>query len=81
MLFMIPIEKAKELVKKFRMYSFTSDYDYEAKGAKNEYHNAEKCAIIAVDEILDASPMHYTGFEYENNSEYWQQVKTEIKKL
>ncbi len=72
---MIPEQKAKELVKKFRMYSFTTDYDYEAKGAKNEYHNAEKCAIIAVDEILD----EYWSHDIERK-EYWQQVKTEIKK-
>ncbi len=78
---MIPEQKAKELVKKFRIYAFTTDWDYAANGAENEYYNAEKCAIIAVDEILDASPMYYTGFEYESNLEYWQQVKTEIKKL
>ena len=78
---MTPKNKARELVKKFRMYAFTSDYDYAENGAENEYYNAEKCAIIAVDEILDANPMYYTGFEYEINLEYWQQVKTEIKKL
>jgi hypothetical protein len=72
---MIPEQKAKELVKKFRIYAFTTDWDYEAKGAKNEYHNAEKCAIIAVDEILD----EYWSHDIERK-EYWQQVKTEIKK-
>jgi len=73
---MTPKNKAIELVKKFRIYAFTSDYDYEAKGAKNEYHNAEKCAIIAVDEILDEYWIHDI-----ERKEYWQQVKTEIKKL
>ncbi len=73
---MIPEQKAKELVKKFRMYSFTTDYDYEANGAENEYYNAEKCAIIAVNEILDEYWIHDT-----ERKEYWQQVKTEIKKL
>jgi hypothetical protein len=73
---MTPKNKAIELVKKFRIYSYTSDYDYEAKGAKNEYHNAEKCAIIAVDEILDEYWFHDI-----ERKEYWQQVKTEIKKL
>jgi hypothetical protein len=42
---------------------------------------AKQCALIAVDEIIDSSPMYYTGFEYESNLEYWQEVKTEIKKL
>lgn len=78
---MTPKNKAIELVKKFRIYAFTTDWDYANNGAENEYYNAVKCAIIAVDEILDASPVYYTGFEYESNLEYWQQVKTEIKKL
>ena len=78
---MIPKNKAMELVKKFRLYAFTSDYDYAENGAQNEYYNAQKCALIAVDEILDSSPMYYTGFEYESNLEYWQEVKSEIKKL
>ena len=73
---MTPKDKAKELVKKFRLYAFTSDYDYAEKGAQNEYYNAEKCAIIAVNEIIDEYWLHDT-----ERKEYWQQVKTEIKKL
>jgi len=73
---MTPKNKAIELVKKFRIYAFTTDWDYAEKGAKNEYHNAEKCAIIAVHEILDESSIHDI-----ERKEYWQQVKTEIKKL
>ena len=73
---MTPKNKAKELVKKFRMYSFTTDYDYAENGAQNEYYNAEKCAIIAVNEIIDEYWLHDT-----ERKEYWQQVKTEIKKL
>ncbi len=81
MLFMIPIEKAKELVKKFRMYSFTTDYDYEAKGAKNEYHNAEKCAIIAVDEIIKETKLNDKTIYQHGRTAYWQEVKKEIEKL
>jgi hypothetical protein len=73
---MTPKQKAKELVKKFRMYSFTTDYDYAENGAENEYYNAEKCALIAVNEIIDEYWLHDT-----ERKEYWQQVKTEIKKL
>ena len=73
---MTPKNKAKELVKKFRMYSFTTDYDYAENGAENEYYNAEKCALIAVNEIIDEYWLHDT-----ERKEYWQQVKTEIKKL
>jgi len=79
---MTPKNKAIELVKKFRMYSFTSDYDYEAKGAKNEYHNAKQCALIAVQEILCANP-HSNPLTTEVYSTmlFWQEVKQEIEKL
>lgn len=71
---MIPKEKAILLVDKMKATSLiTNDYVY--------YSTAKQCALITVDEILDSCPMYYTGFEYESNLEYWQEVKTEIKKL
>ena len=65
---MTPKEKAKELVDKY-FYLFSVELentiaDYEAK----------ECALIAVDEILDA-----VGTNYSIN--YWQEVKQEIEKL
>ena len=36
---------------------------------------AKRCAIIAVDEILDLDEMHFL------DREYWEKVKTEIEKL
>jgi len=79
---MTPKNKAKELVKKFRMYSFTTDYDYAENGAENEYYNAEKCALIAVNEILNCNP-HTNPFNTDVYStyDYWFQVKKEIEKL
>ena len=68
---MTPKEKAEELVHKMYAGFVHNLYSYKAK----------QCELIAVDEILDANPMYYTGFEYEYNLEYWQKVKTEIKKL
>jgi hypothetical protein len=73
-------DKAIELVKKFRIYAFTCDYDYEAKGAKNEYHNAEKCAIIAVDEIMKQC-YDYRDIDLQASYDYWNEVKSEIQKL
>ena len=71
---MIPKKKAIELVDRMRLtYEQTSDYVYES--------TAIECALITVNEIIDSCPMYYTGFEYESNLEYWQEVKTEIKKL
>jgi hypothetical protein len=66
-------EKAKELVK-----NFYSPIDYNLVGlfsVKNTV--AKKCALIAVDEILNdyyaSSP-----FEFEVEKKYWQEVKQEI---
>lgn len=72
---MIAKEKAKELFLKFRQIPPSSPYTGVDDG------EAKQCALITVNEILDSSPMYYTGFEYESNLEYWQKVKTEIKKL
>jgi hypothetical protein len=76
--------KARELVKKFRLYAFTSDYDYAENGAQNEYYNAEKCAIIAVDEIIKSMPkqpsISITMCHFEATV-YWEEVKKEIEKL
>jgi hypothetical protein len=49
---MTPQEKAIELVDKMLEFASTNDYDYEVKGAKNDYHNAKQCALIAVDLVL-----------------------------
>ena len=71
---MTPKEKAKQLVESMaKTYDKTEDYIY--------YSSQKECALITVNEIIDSCPMYYTGFEYESNLEYWQKVKTEIKKL
>ena len=67
---MTPKEKAKELVDKFMEYSDAAD----------EHGFAKQCALIAVDEIMDAIDWH--GFETPNKEiEYWEEVKQEIQKL
>jgi hypothetical protein len=71
---MTPKDKAIDLIDKMRATCLiTDDYVYKS--------TAKQCAIIAVDEIIDTSPMYYTGFEYESNLEYWEQVRKEIEKL
>ena len=73
---MTPIEKAKELYNKMYDYSL---FEEEAK----------RCALIAVDEIIEATNMYQYGI---NNSlehipakivkhPYWQEVKQEIPNL
>ena len=68
---MTPKEKAKELVEKYAIWSWTDVCDYEG---------AKQCALIAVDEILES---HYKLLSGVNPSvyKYWQEVKQEIEKL
>ena len=61
---MTPKEKAEELFDKFNKPD-TTHYPY--------VHNAQQCALIAVDEILKTNP-----YKARN---YWHEVKTEIEKL
>jgi len=81
---MTPKEKAFDLIKKFSPCDIKHlsidklDWDYVV--SEFRYDPLEH-ALICVDEIMDSSPMYYTGFEYESNLEYWQEVKQEIEKL
>lgn len=65
---MTPKEKAQDLFDKFNNPE-TTNYPY--------VHNAQQCALIAVDEIMDALDANNTGW----NFLYWQEVKKEIDKL
>jgi hypothetical protein len=76
---MTPKEKAIKLVEKMIIYHSPDDKDYEA---------AKDCALIAVDELIEA-----TSIKYEYNSDfeirvtgkkplqYWLDVKTEIEAI
>jgi hypothetical protein len=73
---MTPKEKAKELVE--AMAFSCRECDYESK--------AKQCALIAVEEIINSSPLEpahpydYVIAEREA-MEFWQEVKNEINKL
>ena len=72
---MTPKEKAKELFNKYYSYLKSNLMD-----DKEAIEDAKQCALIAVDEIIEAIEWH----EYETpNKEirYWQEVKQEIEKL
>jgi len=72
---MTPKEKAKELFLKFRMYlgaNFMYDDDVD--------EDAKECALIAVDEILDAIVI-INDYDFEPLNQYWKEVKQEIEKL
>ena len=71
---MIPKLKAIELVDRMRLtYEQTSDYVYES--------TAIECALIAVDEIIEEVREFCDDNFINDRLHYWQEVKTELKKL
>lgn len=78
---MTPKEKAEELIEKFRDYSHT-DFS-PVKGGyqeKSQIENAQKCALICIDQILESylhANVEYEDGQYEN---FWKEVKEEIEK-
>lgn len=75
-------KKADELVERFRKYAKIGT-DSPVTGRTE---NAIQCAIICVEEILDARPCVISsnfvrGFEMTSNSGYWQSVLNELKSM
>ena len=87
---MTPKEKAKELFNKFRteILSFLGD--------KMKDKNAKRCALIAVDEILNSVPLEPNFADWDDCGgehryfydaqkthafHFWHEVKKEIEKL
>ena len=68
-------EKAEELVERFRM----NVLDWE--GCSINEHKAKQCALIAVDELINAATPVFDSFWPVNTTEYWQEVKQEIKNI
>ena len=83
---MTPKEKAKELVDKMhsqmpiKVIPIASTRENQLScniDLKGSLKNAKQCALIAVDEILEALPEDYQNDIWS----YWQEVKEEIEKL
>ena len=83
---MLPIEKAKQLIKKYNEYAYTP-----WNGGKDEMSTEEaskECALIAVEELINMAnlydihnakePTHIYTF---NVVLYWQEVKSELERL
>ncbi len=70
---MEPKDKAKELVEKM----FNVDLDCENEAMCMLYPHAIRCALIAVDEIINECGDRCLF----SKCDYWQDVKTEIEKL
>lgn len=65
-------EKAKELFDKYCYAIRTEERD---SGYFTNIIYAKQCALIAVEQILE------NGFDFTDESEYWQEVKKELEKL
>ena len=80
---MTPKEKAEELVYKIGNIQLCIDLEPRNIEGKIKYFDEDlvkQCALIAVDEIIEAIDWHY--YETPNNEiDYWEEVKQEIKKL
>ena len=83
---MTPKEKAEELIDKcYQLFPLKMDVITIRGNLTWEYDNwkqAKQCALIAVDEIINAKPckiLKISGVRY--NDKYWQEVKQEIEKL
>ena len=79
-------EKAKELIDKYLNLPINFPYidtiDKQCIGSGYmTYYSAVKCAIVAVDEMIkefkNSDSLYATNFL----ADYWQEVKTELKKL
>ncbi len=66
---MTPIEKANELLDKYWLMDFINP--------SLSKQQAKKCALIAVDELIESC--YRSGINYSYN--FWKEVKKEIKKL
>lgn len=74
-------EKAKELIEKM----FNVDLDCKSEAMCMLYPHAVRCALIAVDEILNTNTLQDRSCGFvplcEKHTKYWQEVKSEIEKL
>ena len=71
-----PKEKARELVAKFKSYSYSGrDEDREWR-----FENAKQCALIAVNAIIEVLYSLKFGNALSEEIEYWEAVKQEIIK-
>jgi hypothetical protein len=71
---MTPKEKAEELVRIF-YYNIPNDEMGRDEDA------AKECALIAIEQIIDANPIAFDEDDNCITKQWWQEVKIEIEKL
>jgi hypothetical protein len=75
---MTPKEKAKELFDKMCLAIATETTDF---GYYTNVIHAKKCALIAVDEIINCDSFFKTLEDTKAFTKYWYEVKSETEKL
>jgi hypothetical protein len=74
---MTPRAKADQLLIKFKMSECTQGYN-----DVRDIHAANRCAIIAVNEIINSNPhSNPLNTEVYSTMDWWQEVKNELEKL
>jgi len=81
---MTPKQKAEELVNKFMNYADAVPEDYDwmdpvSHCDEKQFISAKQCAIIAVDETIEA--LHEHHWQNRMIIDYYEQVKQEIEAL
>jgi hypothetical protein len=69
---MTQLEKAIELIAKYKSQSF---------GITTNFQHFKQCALIAVDEIIEANPIAFDENDNCIEKNWWKEVKKEIEKL
>lgn len=79
---MTPKEKAKELIEKFiPMFSYWDYYNDCSRDKNIVIKDSKRCALIAVNEILDLIEDNDIDVWDYNIFKYWAEVLSEIEKL
>jgi len=76
---MTPQEKAEELITHFKIILMNEDTDCGCEILCTSI--AKKCALVAVDEIINDDWYISTKEDNIQRKKYWQEVKQEIEKL
>ena len=76
---MTPKAKSENLIEKF--IPNTRIWNEEKKVWEDCIESAKRCALIAVDELLDDDVYDMSEQPFEKRIEYWQEVKQELLKI
>ena len=79
-------EKAEQLIQRFYFSLPNNGSQTGINNVNDRWEEGKKCALIAVDEIINSNPTYessnpFLGTRTYENTNYWKDVKKEIEKL